>query len=191
VTVNVGNPTADAGSAQTVRSEAEVTLDATASSDPEGDPLTFSWTQVDGPTVTLTGADTATPTFTAPVGPANLTFDVEVCDPNPLCATSQVSVSVLDPGAPFADAGPDQTVASEALVQLDGTESSDPDGDPLTYSWFQIAGPSVTLEGADTATPSFTALAGPESLELGLQVCDAVNCDTDEVAVTVEAPGGG
>jgi large repetitive protein len=41
-----------------------------------GDPLTFAWTQSSGPAVTLTGADTATPSFTAPTGPATLTFDL-------------------------------------------------------------------------------------------------------------------
>ena len=45
-----------------------------------------------------------------------------------------------------------------ATVNLDGTGSSDPDaGDTLDYSWTQTGGTAVTLTGADTATPTFTA----------------------------------
>jgi hypothetical protein len=40
---------------------------------------------------------------------------------------------------------------------LNGSASSDPDSDPLTYSWVQVSGPAVTLSGANTAFPQFTA----------------------------------
>ena len=51
----------------------------------------------------------------------------------------------------------DQTLAENSLVSLDGSASSDPDSDALTYSWTQVAGPAVALTGASTSTPSFTA----------------------------------
>ncbi len=71
--------------------------------------------------------------------------------------------------APTADAGADQTVAAGATVNLDGTGSSDPDaGDTLDYTWTQTGGTAVTLTGADTATPSFTAPAGPATLTFEL-----------------------
>ena len=57
---------------------------------------------------------------------------------------------------PIADAGPDQTVNEGDSVGLSGS-ASDPDGDPLTHGWSQIVGPPVTLAGATTLTPSFTA----------------------------------
>jgi len=43
-----------------------------------------------------------------------------------------------------ANAGSDQTVESGAIVQLDGSASSDPSGDTLTYQWTQTRGPPVT-----------------------------------------------
>jgi hypothetical protein len=185
-------PTADAGADQTVASGAAVSLDGTGSTDPENDTLTYAWTQTGGPAVTLTGANTATPSFTAPAGPATLTFDLQVCDPAPLCDTDSVVVNVAGAGntAPTADAGPDQTVASGAVVSLDGTGSTDPESDTLTYAWTQTGGPAVTLTGANTATPSFTAPAGPATLTFDLQVCDpAPLCDTDSVVVNVSGPG--
>jgi len=61
-------PRAAAGFDQTVLTSAIIQLDGTGSADPEDDPLTFTWTQLEGPAVTLTGADTATPSFPAPAG---------------------------------------------------------------------------------------------------------------------------
>jgi len=92
---------------------------------------------------------------------------------------------------PTADAGADQTVDSGAAVNLNGSGSSDPDGDPLTYSWTQTGGPAVSLSGANTATPSFTAPTGPATLSFQLEVCDDGTpslCDTDTVAVEVNPP---
>jgi hypothetical protein len=90
---------------------------------------------------------------------------------------------------PVAEAGPDQTVNSGAGVTLDGSGSADPDGDPVTYLWTQTSGPSVTLSGPSTATPSFTAPAASAMLTFQLQVCDTHSaCSTDSVAINVRAP---
>ncbi|MEE8461825.1 MAG: hypothetical protein V3S50_06850, partial [Acidobacteriota bacterium] len=59
--------------------------------------------------------------------------------------------------APIASAGLDQTgVAPGGLVVLDGTGSSDPEGDSIViYRWTQLGGDPVVLNNADTATPTF------------------------------------
>ncbi len=184
-------PTANAGPDQTVASGAEVELDGSGSSDPNGDEISYQWSQTGGPAVSLEGAETATPSFTAPTGPAALEFELEVCDPSEACETDSVAVSVEAPAnePPTANAGPDQTVASGAEVELDGSGSSDPNGDEISYQWSQTGGPAVSLEGAETATPSFTAPTGPAALEFELEVCDPSEaCETDSVAVSVEAP---
>jgi hypothetical protein len=184
-------PTADAGPDQTVASGASVSLTGSGSSDPDGDALDYSWTQTSGPAVTLTGANTATPSFTAPVGPATLTFELSACDPEPLCTTDSVTVNVdaVPNVVPTADAGPDQTVASNAGVSLNGNGSSDPDGTIASYAWTQTGGTAVTLSGANTATPSFTAPTGPATLTFQLEVTDNDGgTDTDSVTISVNAP---
>ena len=50
----------------------------------------------------------------------------------------------------------DQTVNPGNIVKLQGT-GTDANGDPLTYSWTQTAGPSVTLSDPSSPTPTFTA----------------------------------
>src|SRR6187397_480157 len=60
-------PIANAGSNQTVTSGVTVTLNGTASSDPDGTIASYAWTQTAGtPTVTLASGTTSQPTFPAP-----------------------------------------------------------------------------------------------------------------------------
>jgi hypothetical protein len=61
---------------------------------------------------------------------------------------------------PVADAGPDLIGIEAGPVVLDGSGSSDPDGDPITFEWQQVGGPTVALNGANTAQASFTAEEG-------------------------------
>jgi PKD domain len=159
-------PIANAGPNQIVNQGAVVTLDGTRSYDPDGGTITsYRWQQIGGSRiVSLTGANTATPTFIAPsvIFDTVLTFQLTVTDSDGgASASSVVNVLVKKSNVvqtPIANAGPNQIVNQGAVVTLDGTRSYDPSGGSIVaYSWVQTAGPPVTLIGPNTATPIFRA----------------------------------
>ena len=92
-------PVANAGDAQDVTTGAEVTLDGSGSSDPDGDALTYSWTQTDGTDVTLSDTAIAGPTFTAPDTAAELEFELTVTDNAGITGTDTVTITVTAPVA--------------------------------------------------------------------------------------------
>jgi hypothetical protein len=179
VDINVMNvnhaPVADAGVDQTVQEGSLVTLDGSGSFDPDREPITYQWVQTAGPAVTLSSSTVVNPSFTAPlvgIGGATLTFQLTVDDGRAASVPDPVNVSVQNVNhPPTANAGPDQTVNENALVTLNGTASSDPDNDPLTYQWTQVSGPAVTLSDPTNASPTFTApLVAPGGATLVFQL---------------------
>jgi hypothetical protein len=181
-------PVADAGTAQTTAKRVVVTLDGSASHDPDGNSLSYSWSQTAGSTVTLSDAKAVKPTFTAPGKSGTLSFSLTVNDGQLDSAPSTVSVTVTN-APPKASAGPDTTVAANATVTLDGTASSDPDSDPITYTWAQTAGSPVTLNTSVPGHATFVAPNAADVLRFSLVVNDGeVNSPPSTVTITVTAP---
>ncbi len=233
-------PIANAGTSQMVQSGALVTLDGSASSDANGDDLTYKWTAPNG--IVLSDATAVQPTFTAPsvTIATYYTFTLVVndgkVDSEPATVvvtvsssivhvtgvslnktsenifigdTKQLEASVLPSNAsnkfvtwsssnihvatvnknglvtatgvgsaiitattadggkkatcnisvktniPIANAGTPQAVQSGTLVTLDGSASTDADGDDLTYKW--TAPNDIVLSDATAVQPTFTA----------------------------------
>ena len=154
-------PAANAGADQNVEEGDQVILDSSNSIDTDGSIVAWKWIQTGGIPVLLNNAETMQPEFSAPsVGPdgASLTFELTVTDAQGLKSTDFCIVNVLwvnDP--PAADAGTDQSVTSGESVALDGSGSTDPDGNISSYQWIQTSGTQVVLNDPSSMSPSFLA----------------------------------
>jgi RHS repeat-associated protein len=154
-------PVANAGPPQTVYEEATVQLNGTGSYDPAGLPITYLWSfssVPSGSSATLTGPTTPTPTF---VADRTGTYIVQLVVNNGVFSStpSTVTITTLN-SPPVANAGPNQTVTVQSAVQLNGSGSTDVDGDPLTYSWSFVsvpAGSKAALSNPGIVNPTFTA----------------------------------
>ena len=85
-------PVADAGADQTVANNAGFTLTGTTS-DVDGDPLTYAWTQVSGPKAVIRDPDMEQTTVQGVPGPATLVFQLTVTDPSGATHTDGVTVT--------------------------------------------------------------------------------------------------
>jgi hypothetical protein len=180
-------PVANAGADQSVNEGSAVTLNGSASSDPEGNPLTFKWTVPAG--IVLNSTTFEKPTFTAPEVATNTDYTIYLVVNDGIIDSpaDHVVITVKNVNkAPVANAGPDRTVDEGSTVSLDGSASSDPDGDPLTYKWSAPAG--ITLSSATVAKTTFIA---PEvtintSFIFSLTVNDGMaDSPADQVIITV------
>ncbi len=186
-------PVANAGVDVEVNAEANVALDGSASNDPWLNPITLAWTQIEGPTVEITGADTANPQFTAPLvfEDTTLIFLLVVTAQDGRTSADVVNVTVLRANNdPVANAGQDIEVDENTAFTLDGSASNDPEDDPLTYAWVQIDGPDILLDDAAAPNPSATAPEVPQdtTATFELTVSDGdLTSPADEVVVTVVA----
>ena len=137
VTISTVNsaPVAGAGADQTVRVTETVHLDGSSSSDADGDSLSYSWslmTRPAGSSAALSSTNAVQPTFTADVA-GSYTVRLIVNDGTVDSAPDTVTISTVN-SAPVAGAGADQTVRVTETVHLDGSSSSDADGDSLTFT---------------------------------------------------------
>lgn len=183
-------PVANAGPNQTVTIGTTVTLNGSGSSDADGNPLTYLWSLVSIPSgsgATLTGPTTVKPTFLADkTGQYVARLIVNDGTVNSTAATVTITTT---PGntAPVANAGPDQTVQLGAMVTLNGSGSSDADGNPLTYQWAFVTvptGSTAKLSSPTTVMPTFVAdLVGQYVVKL-LVNDGKVNSTQDTVTIT-------
>ena len=166
VTVTVDDPpVANAGPDQLAVISTTVQLDGSLSTDDLTAPtsLLYAWTISSAPAgsmATLADAGSALPTLVPDVA-GDYTIDLIVTDAsNQVSPTDQVVVTAAEPNAaPTADAGADATTATNVAIQLDGSNSSDPDLDPLTVQWSLASAPTgsaAMLVGDTSATPTFS-----------------------------------
>ena len=165
VTATTANaaPVANAGSNQNVTLGATVTLDGTASSDANNDSLTYKWTLQSKPSnssAAISSLTSAKPTFKADLAG---TYVATLVVSDGKASSDLAVVSVLAStanSAPVAKAGANQNVVLGTSVTLDGTASTDANGDTLVYKWsllYKPTGSLATLASAASSKPTFTA----------------------------------
>ncbi len=188
-------PVARAGDDQEVASELVATLNGGGSFDPDADLIaSFRWSQSRGPAVQLSDASVRNPTFTAPrvregEEEPELVFALIVndgeFDSEPDFTT--VTVTAGANRAPVASISGPSGVDAGIDLTLDGSESSDPDGDPIaSYQWTQTAGPDATLGDTDSATLEVGLPdAIGESVTFELVVSDGVT-NSEPATLTIE-----
>ncbi len=201
---NASTPIANAGLSQTVSVDTNdvsilVTLDGSKSNSIDAPPLTYSWNQTNGPAVSLSNTHAVSPTFLVPNvenSDAILTFILTLTDSRGETASDTTSVILtLANHRPLCEAGEERTLAETTYgiptrVNLNGSGSIDPDDEPLSYSWIQTGGPSVTLDDAHTVSPNFYApdvgISGA-ILTFSLTVTDShgeIASDTTTITIT-------
>ena len=183
-------PVANAGQNQQVDTGNRVTLSGAESSDPEGSALTYLWNQADSDrTQVVISPDDQIRFQFIPSISGTYTFVLVVDDGETTSLPDTVFVTVTsnDNRLPIADAGPDLIVGTGANVPLSGINSSDPNGDDLTYSWALVSAPnSVKIADSTAVQTYFIAIAAGE-YQFRLRVSDGELSAEDEVSILVRA----
>jgi hypothetical protein len=155
-------PVASAGVAQSVLLGSTVTLDGTSSNDANGDQISYLWTVVSKPSgsiASLSNTTAAKPTFVVDRA-GSYVMSLTVNDGTLNSNSSTVTITASNANLPpVANAGGGLNVYVGTTVTLNGTESYDPNGDPIDYGWALVSKPlgsAATLFGPDTSRPSFT-----------------------------------
>ena len=153
-------PSAAAGPNQTVALSATVYLNGSGSTSPAGSgALTYNWAFILRPinsAAVLVNPNTVNPTF---VTDAAGVYGIRLTVTNSGGASDSAVVYVSTGNSiPLANPGRNQSVGVTTLVQLDGSRSSDVNGDALTFLWSFVsrpAGSAAALNLPASVTPQF------------------------------------
>jgi len=182
-------PVADAGPGQTVSPGETVTLDGSGSSDVDGNHLNFSWgfaSTPAGSVAMLSDPHAVQPTFDVDLpGPYHLEL---IVDDGIVDSAPDTVVITTDNSPPMADAGPDQTVSVNDMVHLNGSASSDVNGDTLAFHWSLSTPPASTAVLSDPAAVSPAFVPDIPGTYVAMLVVDdgLVESAPDTVVVSTE-----
>ena len=171
VPVFVASTVARAGADQLVPPASAVALDGAQSVAENGGALSFAWTQVSGIPVQITGAQSATPSFSAPTPSAEwtvLTFQLEVRDSQGRTAVDKVDVVVSENSQPRSEirvvSEPFEPVGQGLVLD----EVADPARLQLDRNFYNGIDLKYVFSGS-TATTLILQFAGPRFQQLGVE----------------------
>lgn len=165
-----------------------VTLDGSASSDPDGDPLTFDWAVTSGTFVNGTDANSPVAQVTFP-GMAPYPVTLTVADGRGGQDQAELTIELLvnEPPVVVLTADPPSVPAGDShstVVTIDASDSTDPNGDPLTFDWFQV--PSGIFRNGTTSSDATIQVTFPGAApyEVRVRVSDGRG-GTAEGSITI------
>ena len=183
-------PVADAGIDQVIGLPVDtVTLDGSASSDPDGIIDTYLWRKISGPVPGVFANPFQAVTGINGLAQGTYLFELSVTDNSGATDkdTMQVTVNPAPNVPPVANAGIDQSITLPTNnTTLDGSASGDSDGTIATYGWVKISGPGAgTISSPSTVSTAVTGLVqGTYLFELTI-IDDNGATDKDTMQVTV------
>jgi hypothetical protein len=190
ITTSNTAPVANAGPNQTVKVGVTVALSGSTSTDADGNSLTYQWSFVSVPTgsaATIVSPTAVKPTFMADKAGDYL---VRLIVNDGIVNSAPATVTITTTGgntAPVANAGPDQTSTVGSTITLNGSGSTDVDGNPLTYDWSLVSVPTeslATLSNPTAAKPTFVADKAGQYVAQLIVNDGTVNSTPDTVTIT-------
>ena len=196
-------PTAEAGPNQFfVQPGATVTLSGSGSDPDAGDTLSYAWARTGGELVTLTDANAATATFTAPAAltaATTLTFRLRVTDAGDLYHDDTMTVTGGQPPQPPVITGATSLTAAENQTAVAMLTATDADTSDANLTWSIPSGPAGGADaGKFTLSSSGTlAFASAKNFEIPddagtngsyavtVEVSDGALTDTADLTVTL------
>ena len=196
-------PTANAGPNQIfVQPGATVTLSGSGSDPDAGDTLSYAWARTGGELVTLTDANAATATFTAPAAltaATTLTFRLRVTDAGDLYHDDTMTVTGGQPPQPPVITGATSLTAAENQTAVAMLTATDADTSDANLTWSIPSGPAGGADaGKFTLSSSGTlAFASAKNFEIPddagtngsyavtVEVSDGALTDTADLTVTL------
>ncbi len=146
-------PIAKAGSDQTVWLNSEVTLDGSGSTDPDGHIVSYAWSQLSGPTVTLVNPNQAIASFSAPSQETNLSFVLTVVDDSSATGKDTVNIAVIAFKNVFISEYVEGT-SNNKYIELYNADDSPVD---LAAAGFEV---KTAFNGSNSYTASFSSWGG-------------------------------
>ncbi|MDX2153978.1 MAG: OmpA family protein [Bryobacteraceae bacterium] len=177
-TIRRGNaaPVVDVGADQTGVAAGQITLDASRSFDPDGDPITFLWEQIAGPSVSLSAPTASRTTFTAAEG-QTYSFRVTVSDDRGARSLGRTTVSTRE-------------AVRVTIERFQANPTNIRAGQSSTLSWTVENADTVTISGIGTVDPrsGSTSVSPTQTTTYTLTARNANSEITQTATVTVERP---
>ncbi len=185
-------PVARTSSDETVLPGSAVTLNGNASSDTDGSIVSYAWTQVQGPAVTLSTPNAASTGFTAPDTETTLAFVLTVTDDAGAAGSDSVTITVSNTPPPttisFENAA--QTAAESAGTVRVGLSVVPVPSEAITLP-FTVGGTASGSDRTVVASP-LSIPAGATSVSIDVNVTDDAGAESDEtVILTLGTPSSG